>query len=58
MYLVEIKLGDFKIQRYVLNGEELGKLIQENINNYDYVKILKEIKDEEVDKPKIRRRKK
>ena len=58
MYLVEIKLGDAKIQRYVLNAEALGRLIQENINTYEYVKILEEIKDEEVDKPKTRRRKK
>ena len=56
MYLVEIKLGPFKIRRYVLNSEYLAKVLTEN-PDYEYVKILKEIKDEELAKSKIRKRK-
>ncbi len=56
MYLVEIKLGPFKIRRYVLNSEYLAKVLTEN-PDYEYVKVLKEIKDEELTKPKIRKRK-
>ena len=58
MYLVEIKLGNEKIRRYVLNSEMLGRLIQENMNTYEYVKILEEIPNEELEKPKIKKRKK
>jgi hypothetical protein len=57
LYLVEIKLGNVKIKRYILNSEMLGRLIQENINNYEYVKILEEIPNEELTKPKTRKRK-
>ena len=56
MYLVEIKLGPFKIRRYVLNSEYLAKVLTEN-PDYEYVKVLKEIKDEELAKSKIRKRK-
>ena len=56
LYLVEIKLGPFKIRRYVLNSEYLAKVLTEN-PDYEYVKILKEIKDEELSKSKIRKRK-
>jgi len=56
LYLVEIKLGPFKIRRYVLNSEYLAKVLTEN-PDYEYVKILKEIKDEELAKSKIRKRK-
>ena len=55
MYLVEIKLGSFKIRRYVLNAEMLGRLIQENMDTYEYVKILEEIPN---DKPKTLTRRK
>ena len=58
MYLVEIKLGSFKIRRYVLNAEMLGRLIQENMNTYEYVKILEEIPNDELGKPKTKKRKK
>lgn len=54
LYLVEIKLGPFKIRRYVLNSEYLAKVITEN-PDYEYVKVLKEIKDEELTKPKTRK---
>ena len=57
MYLVEIKLGNVKIKRYILNSEMLGRLIQENMHNYEYVKILEETPNEELAKPKIRKRK-
>lgn len=53
MYLVEIKLGDSKIQKYILDLESLDKLIQENLYNYEYIRII-----EEVDKPKIKKREK
>ena len=58
MYLVEIKLGNEKIRRYVLNPEMLGRLIQENMNTYEYVKILEEIPNEELEKPKTKKRRK
>ena len=57
MYLVEIKLGDYKIQKYVINSEMLERLISEN-PQYEYVKVLKEISSEEITKPKVRRKKK
>ena len=44
MYLVEIKLGDYKIQKYVLNAEALETLILEN-PQYEYVKIIEEVKN-------------
>ncbi len=58
MYLVEIKIGNFKIRRYILNAEELGRLIQENMNTYEYVKILEEIPNEELEKPKTKKKEK
>ena len=42
MYLVEIKLGNYKIQRYVINSSELERLIKEN-PQYEYVKIIEEV---------------
>ena len=57
MYLVEIKLGNYKIQKYVINSEMLERLISEN-PQYEYVKVLKEISSEEITKPKARRKKK
>ena len=58
MYLVEIKIGNYKIRRYILNAEELGRLIQENMNTYEYVKILEEIPNEELEKPKTKKKEK
>lgn len=55
MYLVEVKLGAFKIRRYVLNSEYLAKVLTEN-PDYEYVKVLKEIKDEVIEKPKVKQR--
>jgi hypothetical protein len=48
MYLVEIKIGDAKIRRYVSSPQILGKLIEENIDTYEYVKILKEVPNNEL----------
>jgi len=50
MYLVEIKLGPYKIRRYILDNEALEKLIKEN-PQYEYVKIIKEA---QTDKPKTK----
>lgn len=59
MYLVEIKLGDAKIKKYVLDSKALGRLIQENMNTYEYVKILEEYKnDEKPNNVKVRKREK
>lgn len=54
MYLVEIKLGDAKIQKFVMNTEMLARLIKEN-PQYEYVKILQEINNQEPVKHKSRR---
>lgn len=53
MYLVEIKLGEDKIKKYVLNSEMLERLIKEN-PQYEYVKIIEELKSNS----KIRKKKK
>ena len=54
MFLVEIKLGAYKIRRYIMTAEQLDRLIQEN-PEYEYVKIIQEI-DEKVDEPKVRKK--
>lgn len=56
MYLVEIKIGERKIRRYIPTPEMLGRLIQENMKTYEYVKILEEIPNEELGKPKVKKR--
>ena len=48
VYLVEIKLGNAKIRRYVLNTTTLEQIMQEN-PEYEYVKLVE-------DKPKIKKR--
>lgn len=58
MYLVEIKIGERKIRRYVPTPEMLGRLIQENMHTYEYVKILEEIPNDELGKPKTKKRRK
>ena len=50
MYLVEIKLGDYVIQKYINDYEALQELIRQN-PQYEYIKII-----EKVD-TKTRRRK-
>ena len=45
MYLVEIKIGDYKIREYVPNYEMLTRLIKQN-PQYEYVKIIQEIDTE------------
>ena len=39
MYLVEYKLGDYKIKTYVLDDEALGRFVREN-PQYEYVKVI------------------
>lgn len=56
MYLIEIKIGPHKIRRYVPTPEMLGRLIQENMETYEYVKILEEIPNDELGKPKTKKR--
>lgn len=45
MYLIEIKLGDYKIREYVPDYEVLNRLIEQN-PQYEYVKIIKEVNTE------------
>lgn len=42
MYLVEIKLGNYKIRRYIYNMETLQKLMLDN-PQYEYIKIIEEV---------------
>ncbi len=51
MYLVEVKLGAFKIRKYIMTSEDLAKFIEDN-PQYEYIKIIEEIDD----KTKVRRR--
>jgi hypothetical protein len=55
MYLIEIKLGDAKIRRYIPNAEMLAQLIEEN-PQYEYIKIIEEVKDENISKKKVRKK--
>lgn len=49
MYLIEYKCGEFIIKEYVEDPKQLGKLIGTEINKYDYIKILEEIKEELIE---------
>lgn len=53
MYLVEIKLGNYKIRRYVYNMETLQKLMLDN-PQYEYIKIIEEVNDKEVTRKRKR----
>lgn len=53
MYLIEIKLGNDKIRKYVPNADALEKLILEN-PQYEYVKIIEEVKNTPQSKPKTK----
>lgn len=55
MYLVEIKLGNYKIRRYIYNMETLQKLMLDN-PQYEYIKIIEEVNYN--DKEITRKRKK
>ena len=44
MYLIEIKVGGYKIRKYVSSGV-LAKLMQYSKGNCDYIKIIEEIPD-------------
>lgn len=55
MYFVEIKIGEEKIKRYIANDQILAELLK-NCRQYEYIKILEEIK--EIPKPKAKTKKK
>lgn len=46
MYLVEYKCGDFIIKKYVADTNALSKLIETEMTNYEYIKVLKEFKNQ------------
>ena len=43
MYLIEYKLGDFVIRKFILDDNALALFVMEN-PQYEYVKIIKEVK--------------
>lgn len=49
MYLIEYKCGDFIIKKYVADTKQLGELIETEMSNYEYIKILEYIKDELIE---------
>lgn len=53
MYLIEYKCGDFIIKKYVADPKQLGELIEANMSNYEYIKILEEIKDELIESKEV-----
>lgn len=56
MYLVEIKLGNYKIRRYIYNMETLQKFILDN-PQYEYIKIIEEVNYNEKTQEITRKRK-
>lgn len=55
MYLIEYKLDDIIIRKYIADNDALEHMIETELPNYEYIKILKEIKDQiliECNKPK------
>ena len=54
MYLVQLKVGDYEIKKYVVNETMLQYL--QNDLNYDYVKVIKEITMDELNESKIKRK--
>ena len=57
MYLVEIKLGQFKIYRYVLDKEGIRRLLNDS-PGYEYINIIKEMPQEEKEVAKVKKREK
>lgn len=55
MYLIEYKCGDFIIKKYVADSKQLGKLIETEMSNYEYIKILKEIREEIITESKSKK---
>lgn len=57
MYLIEYKLGDGTIKKFIATTEILEKFIQDN-PQYEYIKIIEEISDEELlEKSKVKKKK-
>lgn len=56
MYLVELKLGDMKIRKYIVNPLTLQYLM--NDLNYDSVRIIEEIDILDTGKTRVKRKKK
>lgn len=54
MYLVQLKVGDYEIKKYVVNETMLQYL--QNDLNYDSVRIIKEITMDELNESKIKRK--
>lgn len=55
MYLIELKSGEVILRKYIPDNNALERLIETELPNYEYIKILKEIKDQiliECNKPK------
>lgn len=57
MYLVEIKLGNYTIRRYIYNMETLQKLMTDN-PQYEYIKIIEEVNYNDKTKEVTRKRRK
>lgn len=53
-YLVQLKLGDYDIKRYVVNDVMLQYL--QNDLNYEYVRVIKEVSIEDLNESKIKRK--
>ena len=52
MYLVEVKVGDTTYTTSVYTPQQLGELIQSNMKQCHYIKVLKYIPDT----PKMKRK--
>lgn len=56
MYLIEYKLGDGSIKKFIANTELLKKFIEDN-PQYEYIKIIEEISDEKLlEQPKVKKK--
>lgn len=53
-YLVQLKLGEYDIRRYVVNDVMLQYL--QNDLTYDYVRVIKEVTIENINESKIKRK--
>ena len=57
MYLIEYKLGDGTIRKFIATTELLQKFIEDN-PQYEYIKILEEIPNEDLlEKQKVKKKK-
>lgn len=56
MYLIEYKLGDGTIKKFIANTELLEKFIEDN-PQYEYIKIIEDISDEKLlEQPKVKKK--